>query len=152
MQATLWLVLLALGLGLIFTMHRFPNATSRAVAIRVAASAFIGVGTLTVGGWSGEFVSWVYDTANSLGAAFGQQAFGTGAVWILWLAMSIAWSLTMLPESWFRGEIPDPLSISGVFLPALSAAIPGRLGDLFQAFFDWLGHLMVTGAAWLIGG
>ena len=68
---------------------------------------------------------------------------GTSAIWVLWLLASVAWVLTMLPESMFSGEIPDWLSISGLVLPALAASIPGRVGDLLNGVITGAGNLMI---------
>lgn len=151
MGATLWFVLVAAGFGLIAIVEKAKHSTLKAVLVRVAAFAFIGAGTIGATGWIGDLmdgtVSWVNDTARDMGVS----AIGTGAVWVVWLSLAIGWLLCILPESWFSGDIPDWLSVSGVLLPGLAASIPGPIGDFFQRLFTTIGDLMVTGVSNLIG-
>jgi hypothetical protein len=151
MQATLWVLLTAIGFVVIAFMDRIPQAFLRAVAIRGAAISFVGAGTIGASGWIGSAAAGVLAWANGVGNDFGKEAFGTAALWIVWLVLSAAWVLTMLPESWFKGDIPDGLSVSGLFLPALSVTIPGPVGDFFQRMFEGLGHFAVSSVQRIIG-
>lgn len=150
MQATLWVLLTALGFVVIAFMDRIPQAFLRAVAIRSAAVSFIGAGTIGAAGWIGAASASVLAWANGVGNDLGKEALGTAALWVVWLVLSAAWVATMLPESWFRGDIPDWLSVSGLFLPALTVTVPGPVGDAFTRLFEWLGDLAVAAVSNLI--
>jgi hypothetical protein len=151
MQATLWVLLSTLGFYLLWLMGDIKKPFLLAMAIRTSAFSFVGAGSIGAAGWFGTATAAVVAWANSVGAEFGAESFGSGAVWVVWLFASITWVLTILPESWFGRQIPDGLSVSGWFLPSLCVSIPGPVGDLFQNLFNLVGDVMVTGARHLIG-
>lgn len=151
MPATLWVLLTVAGFALLTVMSYIKQATLRAIAVRGAAFSFVGAGTIGAAGLIGALTANVIAWVNGVGTDLGRDALGTGALWIVWLFLSIAWLLTMLPESWFGRDIPDWLSVSGLFLPALCVSIPGPVGEFFRAVFDAIGEFMVTAARNLIG-
>jgi hypothetical protein len=139
----LWLVLAVTGFGLMRATERVGHPLIAAMLVRASAFSFVGAGLIGASGWLGDLMASAVGAVNSAGAQAGAAALGTGAVWVVWLLASAAWVLTLLPESWFAGEIPDWLSMSGLVLPALAASIPGRLGDLLSAVITGAGNLMV---------
>lgn len=152
MEATLWLILTVAGFGLLRAMAYVGHPLLDAVMVRAAAFSFAGAGTIGASGWLGDAAAAVVSWANSAGSQAGAAALGTGAVWVVWALLSIAWLLTLLPESWFGAEIPDSLSIAGLLLPALAASIPGTLGDLLRQVINGAGELMVSLVRGLVTG
>lgn len=151
MSATVWLVLTVLGFVTLRSMVYMRHATLKAIAIRFAAFAFLGAGTVGAAGWLGHAMTAVIGAVNRIGAAAGAAAIGTGAVWIVWALMAVAWILTLLPERWFGRDIPDWLSMSGLILPALAVTIPGPFGQALRAVTKAVGGLMVSGARTVVG-
>ena len=149
---TLWLLLTALGFLLLRSMGHIGSATLQAISVRVAAFLFIAAGTIGAAGWIGQASHTGIRIANQTGNAATAQAMGAGAIWIVWLLVMIAWVAGILPESWFAWQIPDGLSISGLFLPSLTAFLPAGVGDKFGSLFATIGDLMVAGVRLLIGG
>jgi hypothetical protein len=151
MSATVWLVLTVLGFVTLRSMVYMRHATLKAIAIRFAAFAFLGAGTVGAAGWLGHAMTSVIGAVNRIGAQAGAAAIGTGAVWIAWALMAGAWILTLLPERMFGRDIPDWLSMSGLVLPALAVTIPGPFGQLIRAVTTAVGGLMVAGAHAAVG-
>ena len=143
MGATLWLVLTVAGFGLLRAMDHVGHHLLEAVMVRAAAFSFAGAGTIGAAGWLGHVTESAVRQVNVVGADAGAAAIGTGAVWVIWAVLSIAWVLTILPESWFTAPIPDSLSIAGLVLPSLAASIPGPLGDLLREIITGAGRLMI---------
>jgi hypothetical protein len=143
MGATLWLVLTVAGFGFLRAMEYTGRPLLEAIMIRAAAFSFAGAGTVGASGWLGAAVTSTVRWLNDVGSSAGAAAIGTGAVWVIWAVMSIAWVLTLLPDSWFAADIPDALSIAGLVLPALAASIPGPLGDLLREAIGGAGRLMI---------
>jgi hypothetical protein len=151
MSATVWLVLTVMGFVLLRSMVYIRHATLKAIAIRVAAFAFIGAGTVGAAGWLGHAMTAAISAVNRIGGQAGAAAIGTGAVWIVWALLAGAWILTLLPESWFGRDIPDWLSMSGLVLPALAVTIPGPFGSMVRSVTTAVGGLMVAGAHAAVG-
>src|SRR4051812_38151289 len=128
-EATIWLVLVVAGFGLLRALDYVHHEWLAAAMVRVAALSFVGAGVIGARGWVGNFLTGAVHLVNTTGARVGAVALGTGAVWVLWLVLTAAWVLTLLPDRWFGAGIPDWLSISGVVLPGLAASIPGHVGD-----------------------
>jgi hypothetical protein len=149
--ATLWLVLTVAGFGLLRAMDHTTHAFLDAVLLRTAAFSFVGAGLVGASGWLGSAASSMVGWMNSAGAQAGAAALGTGAVWVIWAALTISWILTILPETWFAARIPDWLSISGLLLPSLAASIPGPLGELLRQATDSAGTLMIHLASAAVG-
>lgn len=144
MGGTLFVLLAAVGFGLMWAMGHVENSTVKAVMIRAAAFAFAGAGIIGAGGMLGRWARGAVFYVNTQGAAAGTQFLGTAAVWIVWLLLGAAWVLTMLPESWFSIEIPDWLSMSGLVLPPLMHSVPGPVGHMLTSLIDGAGGLMIS--------
>jgi len=149
--ATLWMVLTVAGFGLLRAMDYTTHPLLDALLVRAAAFSFVGAGLIGASGWLGTTIAATVSWANGVGASVGSAAFGTGAVWIAWLVMAVAWVLTILPETWFDAPIPDWLSVAGLVLPALAASIPGPLGQGLRSAISAAGHVMITGASRAVG-
>jgi hypothetical protein len=150
-EATIWLVLVVAGFGLLRALDYVHHEWLAAAMLRLAAISFVGAGVIGARGWVGGFLAGVVHFANTAGARFGAAALGTGAVWVLWMVLTVAWVLALLPDRWFNAVIPDWLSISGVILPSLAASIPGHAGDLLRQIIHTVGGLMVTFVRQAIG-
>lgn len=144
MEATLWVLLVAVGFGLLKAIAYVHVNLMSAVMERLAAAAFVGAGVIGASGWIGDAIAWVVDSVNWVGASVGAAAVGSGAIWIVWLGLSLLWVLALLPDSWFGWHLPAWLSVTGVVLPALAASIPGQLGDLLRLVIEGIGQAMVT--------
>lgn len=144
MEATIWLVLVVAGFALLRALDYVHHEWLAAAMLRLAALSFVGAGVIGARGWIGGFITTTVDFVNTTAARFGAAAIGTGAVWVVWLVLSIAWVLTLLPDRWFDAVIPDWLSVSGVVLPALAASIPGHAGDALRGLINTVGGAMVT--------
>lgn len=151
MTGTLWLLLVVTGVGLMWAMRYTRHALLDAVLVRASAFSFVGAGIVGAGGWIGALLAGLVGGVNQLGAALGMAAIGTAAVWIVWLAMTAMWVLTLLPERWFGRSIPDWLAFSGLVLPGLAAAIPGPLGQGLHTAVVACGNLMVHGVGQAFG-
>lgn len=151
MGPTLWLVLTVAGFGLLRAMDHVMHPMLDAVMVRAAAFSFAGAGAIGASGWLGEFVTAAVSGVNQAGAKAGAAAIGTGAIWVLWAVLSIAWILTLLPETWFAARIPDSLSVAGLVLPALAASIPGPLGGILREAIHGAGNLMLSLARQAVG-
>lgn len=150
-QTTLWLVLVASGVGLMWAMRWTPGWAD-AVMIRVAAALYVGAGIVGAGGWIGEVLAWMVRTINLIGAGVGVVGLGTGAIWVAWAALSVGWILTMLPDRWFSRQIPDWLAYAGLILPTAATVIPGALGEALTGLFAATGTLMISAVSGLFGG
>jgi hypothetical protein len=115
-----WTLLAALGFWILRTMPRAKHKTVKAVLVRAAAVLFLTAGAIGAGGYIGQFLSWLVSFAG---------AFGGGVAWVLWLIGALSWLAGMVPEKWFRGDVPDWLSMSGIVLPSLLASVPGPVGN-----------------------
>lgn len=144
MGATLWLLLVATGVGLMWAMRYTTIGWLDAVLIRASASSFVGAGIVGAGGWVGDLISGLVGAVTKFGGQIGMAGLGTGAVWVVWLGLCGMWVLTMLPETWFAKPIPDWLVFAGAFLPSVAGAIPGPLGDGLERVITTLGQLMVN--------
>jgi hypothetical protein len=151
MSATVWLVLTATGFGLLRALPMVGHDLLKSVLVRVAAFAFIGAGVIGASGWIGSWFQAAVGWINTQGSAAMLAAIGTGAVWVLWLGLSIIWLLAVLPHGWFAFHMPDWLSVTGLALPALAASIPGPVGDFFQTVNKDIGNLMIHAASSAIG-
>jgi len=119
MPAVAWMLLTALGFWILKNMPRIRHRTIRAVSVRAAAILFLVAGGVTAGGFvGGALASLVHAT----------QVVGAGLAWILFFLGALSWLAGMVPENWFRGDVPDWLSISGLALPSLLASVPGPIG------------------------
>jgi hypothetical protein len=139
----MWLVLTVAGFGLLRAMDYVNRPLIAALLVRAAAFSFAGAGVIGASGWIGQVMASIVTWVNNAGENAGTAALGTGAVWVIWLLASVAWVLTILPESWFAAEIPDWLSVSGLVLPSLAAAIPGPAGEALRAVITGAGTLMI---------
>jgi len=128
-QGTIALLMICVGAALVIAVPRLGSAMAKAIAVRLAAIAFLGAGLNLTGGWIGDGARWIVDTATDLGNQATGAAFGTAAIWVLWAGVVVVWIAGMVPEKWFRFEIPDWLSASGVLLPLVPASIPGSFGE-----------------------
>ena len=151
MNGTLWALLVFVGFGLMWTMRHTKAALLDAVFVRVAAFSFAGAGVIGASGWIGTALAWTVTTANDLGATLGAATLGTTAVWMVWLALSLMWVLTLLPAQVFTKEIPDWLAVAGLVLPGLAASIPGEIGELLRQVIEACGQLMVDVVAGVFG-
>jgi hypothetical protein len=151
MTGTLWLLLVAAGVGLMWAMRYTQHAMLDAVLVRASAFSYAGAGVIGAGGWIGRMLAGLVDGVNSAAASLGVAALGTAAVWVVWAGLSLAWVLTLLPEQWFGRDIPDWLAISGVVLPALAASIPGPLGQGLHDVIEACGGLMIDGVGQAFG-
>jgi hypothetical protein len=151
MGATLWLLLTVAGFGFLWAMEYVGHPLIDAVLVRAAAFSFAGAGTIGAAGWLGHAATALVQGVNQAGARAGAAAIGTGAVWVIWAVLSIAWVLTLLPETWFAARIPDSLSVAGLLLPALASSIPGPLGDLLRHVITGAGKLMVALVSQAVG-
>ncbi len=152
MGATLWLLLTVSGFAALRVAGRFGHDLLVALLVRLAAFCFAGAGVIGAGGWLGSFLGRLVHTVSGAGAHVGAATIGTTAVWVVWALACVAWVLTLLPERWFAGDMPDWLAISGLILPSLSASIPGRMGHALSGAIHTCGHLMVELARQLVTG
>lgn len=151
MGPTLWFVLVVAGFGLLRAMDYVHHTLLAALLVRIAAFSFMGAGIIGASGFLGDLAAAAVAWVNEAAAAAGTAALGTGAVWVIWAVLAIAWILTILPDQWFDATIPDWLSISGLLLPALAASIPGPLGDGLRQAIDAAGRLMISLARQAVG-
>src|SRR3954465_6411007 len=131
-EATIWLVLVVAGFALLRALDYVHHEWLAAAMLRLAPPGLVGAGVMGARGWLGDFLAGSVHFVNTTAARFGAAALGTGAVWVLWMLLTVAWVLTLLPDRWFNAVIPDWLSISGIVLPSLAASIPGHVGDLLR--------------------
>lgn len=148
MTATLWVLLVVAGFGGLWCVDKAKGGLLKALLVRAAAFSFAGAGMLGASGWIGTAIDKIVTAVNEAAVEAGTIAIGTGAVWIAWLVLGLAWILTVLPESWFGAEMPDWLSVSGLVLPGLAAAIPGPVGNAIEGIIYGAGQLMIS----LLGG
>lgn len=152
MSATVWLVLVVIGFGLLrFVTPHTQHDLLKAVLARVAAMSFIGAGLIGGAGWLGGALHSVVGWVNTQGGSAMAATIGTGAMWILWAALSLVWVLTFLPDALFAKDMPDWLSVTGLVIPALAVSIPGGVGNFFQTINQALGGLMIHFASSVIG-
>lgn len=147
-KGTIALLMLVVGALLIIAIPKLSKPTLKAIAVRLAAIAFLGAGINLVGGWAGDAIGWLVESVNSIGTQITSQAFGAGAIWVLYFALVVLWFAAMVPTSWFDYDPPDGLTISGVVLPAFAAHIPGSFGANAHQFLVTLGSTetrIVTG-------
>jgi hypothetical protein len=154
MTGTLWLLLVACGVGLMWVMRYTRHPMIDAVLVRASAFSFAGAGIVGAGGWIGDLLGGLVGGLNTVGAQLGSAAIGSAAVWIVWAGLSLMWVLTILPERWFGRSIPDWLAISGVVLPGMAASIPGEFGQAMTRAITGCGQLMINlvGSAFGVGG
>lgn len=119
MPTVAWTLLFGLGLWTLRSMPRAKHKTIKAVMVRLAAILFLVAGTITAGGFVGGLLRQLVNLTGQVGA---------GIVWVLWLIGALSWLAGMVPEKWFRGDVPDWLSMSGLALPSLLASVPGPVG------------------------
>lgn len=119
MPTVAWTLLFGLGLWTLRSMPRAKQKTLKAVMVRTAAVLFLVAGTISAGGIIGTLLRQLVHLTGQVGA---------GIVWVLWLVGALSWLAGMVPEKWFRGDVPDWLSMSGLVLPALLASVPGAVG------------------------
>jgi len=129
MAGTVWVFLVAAGLGFLWLVPRIDHPTGKAVAVRAAHLALLGAGTVGAAGWLGSWMKtalgWIVGAA---GAGSTAVVGTTAVVGIAALALCLAWVLGMLPGWWIRFDPPDWLAWAGLVLPALAVQIPGPLG------------------------
>lgn len=141
-QGTLALLMLVVASGLLVSVGKFGNSTVKAIAVRLAAISYVAAGINVAGGWLGDGIAWLVQTADDIGSAVVNQAFGTGAVWVLYLALVVTWVAGMVPEKWFNFPIPDWLAVSGLILPAMTEGLPGDLGQGLHRLVMTTGNTM----------
>jgi len=151
MTGTLWVLLVATGLGLMWAMRWTRSPMLDAALIRAAAFSYAGAGVIGAQGWIGQSLRWMVESVNRVGAQAGSAGVGTAAVWVVWAGLAIMWVLTLLPERWFSKPIPDWLAISGVMLPGMAASIPGPLGAGLSRVITAAGGLMVNLVSYAFG-
>lgn len=120
MPTIAWTLLAALGMWILRNMPRAKNKSVKAVLVRLAAVLFLTAGAIGAGGWIGGAITWLVTFAGAIGG---------GLAWVLWFIGALSWLAGMVPEKWFRGDVPDWLSMTGVILPSLLASVPGPVGD-----------------------
>jgi hypothetical protein len=134
MPTVAWTLLFGLGLWTLRSMPRAKHKTIKAVMVRTAAILFLVAGTITAGGFIGGLLRQLVHLTGQVGA---------GIVWVLWLIGALSWLAGMVPERWFKGDVPDWLSMSGLALPSLLASVPGAVGHgmtvAMQAAHDTVG-------------
>ena len=151
MNGTLWVLLVATGMALMWAMRHTNVALLDAVLVRASAFSFAGAGVIGATGWMGTATAWTVATANNVGADLGAASVGSTAVWIVWAAISGMWVLTLLPERWFKKSIPDWLAFAGLLLPGLAASVPGGLGAMLRQVITACGGLLVTAVSNAVG-
>ena len=119
MPTVAWTLLFGLGLWTLRSMPRAKHKTIKAVMVRLAAILFLVAGTITAGGLIGGWLRQLVHLTGQVGA---------GIIWVLWLIGALSWLAGMVPEKWFKGDVPDWLSMSGLVLPSLLASVPGAVG------------------------
>ena len=124
MPTVAWTLLAALGFWMLKNMSRVKHKTIKAVLVRTAAVFFLVAGTISAGGFVGGILHSFVQLTGQIGA---------GIVWVLWLIGALSWLAGMVPEKWFRGDVPDWLSVSGLALPSLLASVPGAVGHAMTA-------------------
>ncbi len=117
MPTVAWTLLFGLGLWTLRSMPRAKHKTLKAVMVRTAAILFLVAGTISAGGVVGTLLRQFVQLTGQLGA---------GVVWVLWLVGALSWLAGMVPEKWFRGDVPDWLSMSGLILPSFWPPSPAR--------------------------
>lgn len=76
---------------------------------------------------------------------------GAGVAWVAWLVLALSWLAGMVPETWFRGDVPDGLSLSGVLLPSLLASVPGTVGNAMTATMQAVAGTVGAGLSAVFG-
>jgi hypothetical protein len=137
-----WTLLAALGFWILRTMPRAKHRTVKALLVRAAAVLFLTAGAIGAGGWIGESLTWLVGFAGAIGG---------GLAWVLWLIGALSWLAGMVPEKWFRGDVPDWLSMSGLVLPSLLAAVPGPVGDAMTRAMTGVSDLVGNGMSSAFG-
>jgi hypothetical protein len=131
-----WTLLAAIGFWILRTMPRTKHKTVKAVLVRTAAVLFLTAGAIGAGGWIEEAFTWLVELAGDIGG---------GVAWVLWLIGALSWLAGMVPEKWFRGDVPDWLSMSGLLLPALLTSVPGPVGDAMTRAMTGVSDLVGDG-------
>lgn len=144
MKGTLWVTLVFTGLALMWAMRWTTRPTLDAILIRASAASYLAAGTVGAAGWIGDLLRTTIGWVNDLVESVGRSAVGTTAVvGLLWLALTGMWVLTMLPESWFKKQIPDWLAFSGLIIPSVAGAIPGPIGEAMRSVIQTISGLMI---------
>jgi hypothetical protein len=138
MPTVAWTLMAALGFWMLRNMSRVKHKTIKAVLVRTAAIFFLVAGTISAGGFVGATLHTVVHFTGQVGA---------GVVWVLWLVGALSWLAGMVPERWFRGDVPDWLSLSGLLLPSLLASVPGAVGQGMTAAMQSAHNTVGTGLA-----
>jgi hypothetical protein len=112
------------GLLMLWLMTETSSATADAVLVRFSSSLFLSAGFIGASGLVGKAEDQVRGKTEEVAAVTGW----TLVLGLLITAAGVATILTWLPEKWFRRDIPDTLSVAGIFLPGLMTLAPGPLG------------------------
>ncbi len=134
---TLWLIALVAGYFCIKVTTRAKAPFADVILQRLGALLFVGAGALTAGGFVGDWIRDGVDFVDQTAAEAGKAAFGSGAVWIVWAVLAVAWWLAFIPNTWFDYTMPDWLAMSGLLLPVLLEAVPGKAANLLNWPVDW---------------
>jgi hypothetical protein len=134
-----WILMVAFGFAAMITMRYTPDKVDF-ILVRIAGFSFVSAGLIGAAGWIGALINgtfgWAFRTINDLSSS----ALGTGIGWIVAAAFAGMWIGGMLPDKFFSFDPPDWLVISGVFVPAMVAMVPGKAGGAFDTVITAGGH------------
>lgn len=144
MAGTVWLFLVAAGVGFLWLVPHVGHHWAEALALRAGHLSLLGAGTVGAAGWLGSATKSVLAaTVHAVGAG-GSALIGTTAVvGLTALGLCIAWVLGILPARVVAFDPPDWLAYAGLLLPAVAAQIPGPIGHLVGSLITGTGQLVV---------
>ena len=120
-----WTAYVIVGFFALWLMTRTAKAWLDAFLVRFASACFLAAGFIgaegLIGGWIDAGTRTAEGAARSLG--------WTAILGLLVLLLAVVLILTWLPETWFRGQIPDGLSLAGLLLPGMLRIAPDPLGS-----------------------
>lgn len=143
-----WVLMVAVGGGLLFAMKYAP-AWLDFILVRAAAGAFAGAGTIGAVGWLGTLMRTVLGWLIRLVDRIGIVMLGAAVAWIIVAGVGALWVGALLPDRLFKYDAPDWLIFSGLILPSLLIAVPGRAGDMLRAAVELAGHALINGVEWM---
>jgi hypothetical protein len=120
-----WTSYVILGFFSLWLMTRTSKDWLDAFLVRFASACFLFAGFVGADGIIGGWISAATTTAEGAAESVGWTAV-LGLVVLLLAAFLI---FTWLPETWFKGQIPDALSLAGLLLPGMLRIAPDPLGN-----------------------
>jgi hypothetical protein len=144
MAGTVWVFLVAAGIGFLWLVPHVGHPLAKAGAVRAGHLSLLGAGTVGAGGWLGSWITTVLGGIVHAVGASSAAVIGTSAVvGIIALGLCLAWVLGILPYQVIRFDPPDWLAYAGLILPAVAVQIPGPAGHFVHSAITGAGQIVV---------